>query len=81
MKIIVTTARTRHNTPLMVLNGGPFNDTELTPEAARYLCAALVGTADAVAEEDDASRWRPRRIVIGDATGNHAPPAKAGGAA
>ena len=73
MQIIVTTARTRHDTPLMVLNGGPFNDTELTPDQARFLCAALMGTADAVAEDDVTGRhWRPRRIVIGDATGNAA---------
>lgn len=74
MNIKVTVARTRFNKPLMVLNGGPFNGTELTPDQARYLAAALAGTADAVAQEDVASpHWRPRTIALGDALGDKAP--------
>lgn len=72
--LTIRTARTYTNKPLMVLDGGLFNGTELTPHQVRFLAAALVGVADAVAEEDVTARhWRPRTIVIHDPLGNTAP--------
>lgn len=72
--IKVRIVRTWDNKPLMVLDGGPFNGTELTPHQAHYLAAAISGTADAVEQENVASRhWRSRTVVIDDALGSKAP--------
>lgn len=79
--IKVRVVRGRFNTPLMLLDGGPFSGVELTPHQVRYLAAALVGTADAAMKEDvAASGWRPRTIVLGDALGSKAPAAYGGAA-
>ena len=74
MDIKVKITRTRFNRPMMLLDGGPFNGTELTPHQAKFLGAALAGTADAVAEEDVTGRhWKPRTVVLRDALGDKAP--------
>ncbi len=65
--LTVRLTRTRRNTPLMLLNGGPFRDTQLTPEQARSLAMTLVGLADAAMEEDMTNRrWRSRVVVLED---------------
>lgn len=72
--IKIRVVRSRLGTPLMVLDGGPFNGVELSPHQMRYLAAGLAGVADAIAEEPVTARsWRPRTIVMGDALGDKAP--------
>lgn len=76
MPIIHIRVVRRHqlDTPLMVFNGGPFQNVELMPYQARFLAAALGGVADAVEEEDvTADHWRPRSITLNDAYGDLSP--------
>lgn len=70
----VRIVRSRFNTPLMELNGGPFNGTELTPHQMRFLANTLAGVSDAIAEEDvNARGWRPRTVRLADIFGDKAP--------
>lgn len=76
-QLTVRVVRSIHNTPLMELNGGPFNGTELTPHQMRFLSNALAGVADAIDEEDvNARGWRPRTIRLSDVLGDKAPKRK-----
>lgn len=66
--------RSRFNTPLVELNGGPFNGTELTPHQMRFLASTLAGVADAIDEEDVTARgWRPHTVRLADMFGDKAP--------
>ena len=76
-QLTVRVVRSIHNTPLMELNGGPFNGTELTPHQMRFLASTLAGVADAVDEENvNARGWRPRTIRLSDVLGDKAPKRK-----
>lgn len=70
--LTVRLTRTRRNTPLMLLNGGPFRDTQLTPEQARSLAMTLVGLADAAMEEGMVGLTQAGQLVVVPASGVHA---------
>lgn len=50
MNIAATLTRCRHNQPLVVLDGQPFNGLEITPQALRHMAQQLNALADMAAK-------------------------------
>jgi len=64
--IQATLTRCRNGQPLIVLEGGPFNGLEITPQALRQLAQHLSALAEMSLRIPTAGkRFRPTRVVIG----------------
>jgi hypothetical protein len=61
-----TITRCRHDQPLVVLDGAPFNGMEVRPQELRLLAQSLHALAERAEQPPiRGTRFRPTRIAIG----------------
>lgn len=66
MNIAATLTRCRHNQPLVVLDGQPFNGLEITPQALRHMAQQLSALADMAGKLPTGGKhWKPTTVQLG----------------